>query len=108
MLREKPSYFLLHRILENLAVAPTAWNGDSTKVPEADVVAIHQFLLSIISSDLAWLNEKDPENEKLEDQKDELWELASKRLAERCGRSGEFPRAEISIILVNTAQYSNA
>ncbi len=49
-----------------------------------------QYFLLVVSSDLHWLEKAGDDEEAVSAQKDELWQLASKRLAERCGRSGNF------------------
>lgn len=90
ILQNKPSYEKLLKTLKDLELLPTTWNGASTQNPFIEDKSISQYLLSIISSDLNWLEKDDDESELVDDQKDELWELASRRLAERCGRSGKF------------------
>jgi hypothetical protein len=90
VLRTKPSYEALLEALKSLVIPPTSWNGASQNDMRTDAKGVSQYLLSIISSDLAWLDKDDEESDRVSDQKDELWELASRRLAERCGRSGEF------------------
>ena len=88
-LRTKPSYNKLLKALQNLELPPTTWNGASAQSSTVEVKLESQYLLSIVSSDLNWLEKPNEKSVALSDQRDELWELASKRLAERCGRSGE-------------------
>ena len=90
ILRKKPSYSKLLETLKDLKLPPTSWNGASKNDSTINTKTISQYLLSIISSDLAWLDKDSEESEFVSNQRDELWELASRRLAERCGRSGEF------------------
>ena len=86
---QKPAAEELLQCLEKLEVKPPVWGF---KVSRADVLReqsagaedrheISRFLSSIISSNLTWIDN--------DDQREELWNLASKRLAERCGRTGE-------------------
>ena len=89
MLRTKPSYEKLRRALESLELPRTTWNGDLTQSSTSDTKFALQYLLSIISSDLAWLEIANAKSKAVADQREELWEIASRRLAERCGRSGE-------------------
>lgn len=85
---QKPVYADLVTCLEKLRVEPKVW---SVKVPRAQVLAeqattahdrreIVSFLSTIIKSSLAWL---DNDNER-----ELIWEEASKRMSERCGRTG--------------------
>ena len=89
VLRKKPSYKTLLKTLNDLELRPSSWSGNSNNDATTDSKALSQYLLSIISSDLIWLDKDGHESEAMNDQKNELWELASKRLSERCGRSGE-------------------
>lgn len=89
VLRKKPSYLTLLKTLKELELTPSSWSGNSNNDPTTEGKTLSQYLLSIISSDLIWLDKDGHESEAVNDQKNELWELASKRLAERCGRSGE-------------------
>lgn len=52
---------------------------------------IISYLSSIIKSNLEWIED--------EDQREEIWNQASKRLAERCGRSGRNPPATTYMLL---------
>jgi hypothetical protein len=99
ILRKKPSYSQLLKTLKDLKLPPTSWNGASKIDSKMDAKAVSQYLLSVISSDLAWLDRDVGESELVSNQKDELWELASRRLAERCGRSGEFLHLPTSVSL---------
>ncbi|KAK4229746.1 putative methyltransferase-domain-containing protein [Podospora fimiseda] len=93
---QKPSYDVLLKALEKLRVEPPVWG---LKVSSAEILkqqtacaSAHQrreiiiFLSLIIKSGLAWL-ETDEEREV-------IWEEASKRTSERCGRTamGEIVR----------------
>lgn len=82
-----PSAEELISILDNLALEPPSWdhqsrngeleNGRKIKINE---VGVPSFLTSIVGSLLSWIHE---------DRREEIWEAASKRLSERCGRTGE-------------------
>ncbi|KAK4129461.1 hypothetical protein N657DRAFT_76172 [Parathielavia appendiculata] len=91
---QKPAYGVLLECLEKLRLEPRVW---SLSVSRADTVkernaTFHDrrealsFLSAIIRSSLAWLD-SDVEREV-------IWEEASKRLSERCGRTamGEITR----------------
>ena len=90
MLRNEPSYEDLLKTLNDLELPPTSWSETSFQDISTDAKSVSRYLLSIISSDLKWLEKNDHESELVACQKDELWELASRRLVERCGRSGKF------------------
>jgi hypothetical protein len=86
---QKPAYEHLLGYLEELEVKPLVW-GVNVSTP-ADIMGyeslrsqdrreISRFLSSVISSNLTWIED--------EDQREEIWNTASRRLAERCGRTG--------------------
>jgi hypothetical protein len=87
-LRSKPSSTTLLSILESLAIDSGTQASISTSTASSleDLANVNQYLMSIISNDLSWLGDS-PE---AEEKKEKVWELASKRIAERCGRSGTF------------------
>ncbi|KAJ4297036.1 hypothetical protein N0V88_003952 [Collariella sp. IMI 366227] len=85
---QKPAYEVLLQRLEKLRVEPRVWG---LQVSRADILKeqtitshdrreIISFLSTIISSSLAWLN--------TDDEREVIWEEASKRMSERCGRTG--------------------
>ena len=87
---QKPAFKDLLDCLEKLHVAPPVWN---LKVSRAEIIRREQeastahyrrevvaFLSAIVRSGLPWLE--------TDDQREEIWNDASKRLAERCGRTG--------------------
>ncbi|KAK3396397.1 putative methyltransferase-domain-containing protein [Sordaria brevicollis] len=89
---QKPSYPILMDVLQRLRQEPRIWGLKESReeILKAQAAAsmaemafnrqeIISFLSGIIKSGLAWL-ENDEERE-------EVWEEASKRLAERCGRT---------------------
>ncbi|OTB19550.1 hypothetical protein K445DRAFT_314437 [Daldinia sp. EC12] len=85
---QKPSSEELLAALKQLQVEPPIWNpGTSRKL----ILETYQnatqlrrevaaYLSSIIKSSLAWIQD--------EDEKEAVWDEASRRLAERCGRAG--------------------
>lgn len=87
---QRPPFEDLHACLESLEIKPTIWNHKSRVediVAEQEATFTHrrevaQYLSSIIKSPLDWVTE---------DQRDELWELASRRISERSGRAGSRP-----------------
>ncbi|KAI1401432.1 putative methyltransferase-domain-containing protein [Hypoxylon fuscum] len=85
---QKPSSEELLASLKRLKVEPSIWSpGTSRKIIietyqnaaqlRREVVA---YLSSIIKSNLGWIQD--------DDEKEALWEEASRRLSERCGRAG--------------------
>ncbi|CAG8982353.1 hypothetical protein HYALB_00005355 [Hymenoscyphus albidus] len=89
-LRDEPSFKILVQALEALAIKPSLWSGEAT--PTENTVATSRYLTSILSSGFEWF--QDPTSEKshgllAEEQKEFLWNLASARLTERCGRSAQ-------------------
>ncbi|KAH9906525.1 putative methyltransferase-domain-containing protein [Xylariomycetidae sp. FL2044] len=85
---QRPSYEDLLACLTKLQVDPPVWNPTtSRKIILENHQAAAQFrreiatyLSSIISSGLGWIKD--------DDQKETLWNEASRRLSERCGRAG--------------------
>lgn len=86
----KPAYEMLLASLEKLRVKPRVWNLRDSR---ADVLReqattahdrreVVSFLSAIIKSTLAWLDS--------DDEREVIWEEASKRMSERCGRTGMF------------------
>ncbi|KAI0853331.1 putative methyltransferase-domain-containing protein [Daldinia vernicosa] len=85
---QKPSSEELLAALKQLQVEPPIWNpGTSRKVILESYQNTAQlrreaaaYLSSIIKSSLSWIQD--------EDEKEAIWDEASRRLAERCGRAG--------------------
>ncbi|KAI9744601.1 MAG: hypothetical protein M1818_002130 [Claussenomyces sp. TS43310] len=78
----KPSYDNLIHALEILKLKLPSWKrGTSQLQTIQDRKAAAAYLTKIISSPLSWLDS--------EEQRETLWDEASKRLAERSGRSGD-------------------
>ncbi|GFP56657.1 protein-lysine N-methyltransferase EFM2 [Trichoderma asperellum] len=92
---QRPGYEELIGILESLELSPPVWNHRQQR---SDIIAqqeslatqrkaeVTRYLSSIIKSPLAWIDDYDKQ--------EALWELASKRMSERCGRTamGEVTR----------------
>ena len=81
-LYQKPSFDTLHNTLSYLTLAPASWDLSSQDEGENLSAAddgLPAYLTRIIASPLSWLSAP---------QREEIWELASKRLSERSGRSG--------------------
>jgi len=81
-LHQKPSASSLLTTLCRLAKKPSSWdvsNNDSTNAPLINEGGIPAYLTRIIMSPLDWLAS--------EGEKEGIWEAASKRLAERSGRT---------------------
>ncbi len=88
---QKPAYDVLVACLQDLRVQPRVWNAhvsraEILKQQQAAATAAHDrreilsFLSTIIKSSLAWLD--------TDDEREVIWEEASKRMSERCGRTG--------------------
>lgn len=87
-LLDRPSFEVLREALEGLAIKPTSWSNETTESSEPeDIKEVNNYLLSIISSGLRWLEVDADGNDSATDAKEVLWDLASKRMAERCGRT---------------------
>lgn len=79
-LNTKPPVENLLSILNGLAVAPTSWEKGVEGV--VDPPGLSKWLVTIIASPLEWIGN--------DEVKDVVWETASTRLAERCGRTGTY------------------
>jgi hypothetical protein len=93
-IRKKPSYDAILSALQALQVQPNSWIrlSDAEKSPASDQAVVQRFLMSIIASDLEWLQESpgfDGDVLAAQEQRETLFDLASRRIAERCGRSGK-------------------
>ncbi len=89
---QKPAFEDISGSLERLRVAPPVWNlkvsrsetqsePENTPYERREIVS---YLSAIIKSSLEWIQS--------EDEREQLWTEASKRLSERCGRTGERPK----------------
>ena len=85
---ERPPFADLVEALKSLELKPPIWNHkrkrDDILVEQESLASqkkseVTRYLASIIKSPLSWL----PDDE----EKEELWTLASKRMSERCGRT---------------------
>lgn len=85
---QKPRFEALMSTLASLEVRQPIWGHrenrqDILEEQESLIgskkVEVTRYLSTIIGSDLAWIDD--------EDQKDQIWAQASKRMAERCGRT---------------------
>jgi hypothetical protein len=93
-IRKKPSYNAILSALQALQVQPNSWSkvSNAEKSAANDQAVIQRFLMSIIASDLEWLQESpgfDGDVLAAQEQREMLFDLASRRIAERCGRSGK-------------------
>ena len=86
---QKPSFDDMLRGLKRLKLEPPVWNlgvAREEKLEEQETSAksrrdVASYLSSVVASPLSWV-----END---EQRETLWEEASRRLAERCGRTGK-------------------
>lgn len=84
---QKPPFETLLACLESLEIKPPIWNHNARHedvLAEQEAIFTHKrevamYLSSIIKSPLEWIPD---------DEKDVLWELASRRMSERSGRAG--------------------
>ncbi|KAK3710719.1 Protein-lysine N-methyltransferase rrg1 [Vermiconidia calcicola] len=82
-LYQKPSVQTIVSVLDDLSVAPLSWDATANDTPQRRKISsegIPAYLTKIISSPLAWIED--------DEEKEQVWELASQRLSERSGRSG--------------------
>jgi hypothetical protein len=85
---EKPSFEDLMSCLKKLQVDPPIWNPSASRqiiLEDHENSArfrkeVAAYLASIIKSGLGWIND--------DDEKEAVWEEASRRISERCGRAG--------------------
>lgn len=83
-IRSEPEYTMLTRALESLKLLPRNWSDEpiqSQLSPAVEDAVVQRFSMSIVSSSLDWL---------ASEERDVVYDMASKRIAERCGRSGYF------------------
>lgn len=87
-LNTHPSAEKLMCTLNYLALEPPSWDPQSRNIGSdgersfrINEVGVPSYLTSIVGSLLSWVHE---------DRREEIWEAASKRLSERCGRTGEW------------------
>ncbi|KIW70380.1 hypothetical protein PV04_02654 [Phialophora macrospora] len=81
-LYQKPSAAALLHALELLLFSPTSFSGPVREVsgrPRVAEQGVPSYLTSIVSSNLAWIED--------EDAKESIWSAASARLSERSGRN---------------------
>ncbi|ROV93427.1 hypothetical protein VMCG_08382 [Cytospora schulzeri] len=84
---QKPAFAALLEALQNLRIDPPMWNIKASRteiIEKQESTAQHRrevaaYLSSIIKSGLTWFED--------EEERDAIWEEASKRFSERCGRS---------------------
>ena len=86
---QKPSYSDLVDILQSLELQLPVWSHkkrrDTAAIQEAESLAsqnksqVTRYLSSIVKSPLAWMDS--------DEEKEVLWDQASKRMSERCGRA---------------------
>lgn len=82
----RPSSTALKSTLELLALKPLPWGSTSQEPPsegqrQVSEEGVPKYLTSIVASQLDWIDEEEREH---------VWETASKRLSERSGRTGSF------------------
>jgi len=93
--RCKPSYEKLCKALQSLEIQPNNWSGED-EPGSTSLKSTNDYLLSIISSDLAWFDTEQTAAT-VSEQRDRVWDLAGKRMSERCGRSGKlYPQFFVS------------
>lgn len=77
----RPSSAILLNILHDLQQTPSTFESASQQyaISRFDAREISTFLTGLISSPLSWL---------ADEEREPIWDLASRRLSERAGRSG--------------------
>ncbi|KAL9129969.1 MAG: hypothetical protein Q9217_001727 [Psora testacea] len=78
-LHTKPSFISILNALSSLAIGIASWDVTSSDLACVNEEGIPAYLTGLVSSPLSWLA-SDAERE-------EIWEVASRRLSERSGRS---------------------
>ncbi|KAJ4315545.1 Protein-lysine N-methyltransferase rrg1 [Fusarium piperis] len=85
---QRPSYAELAVVLQNLELSPPIWNHKRRRseiIEEQESLAsqrkneVTRYLSTIIKSPLAWIED--------DEEKEDIWTQASKRMSERCGRT---------------------
>lgn len=76
----KPSYESLITALISLELAPSSWASEREQPRIEDTKAVAAYLTQVVSNGLRWL-----END---EQRERIYDLASRRLSERSGRTG--------------------
>lgn len=87
-LRSEPAAEVLLAALEGLVVPPPSWDRPADVTAEialassrgASDAALAHWLTRLVGSDLWWIED--------DEAKEQIWSSASKRMAERCGRTG--------------------
>lgn len=86
-LRTQPTFETLQRTLQALEVKPTTWSeAVKRSTGGSSEAAVSRYLTGIISNLFEWFDRT--EDGDVDDKREILWDLASKRVTERCGRSG--------------------
>lgn len=104
-LSTRPSYQSLFRILKSLEIKPTTWD-ESEEGREEDaheLQEVNAWLPTIFRSSLGWFVDDEignGERMSADDQRDQILDLAARRVAERCGRSGTYPSIPY-LLLIN-------
>jgi hypothetical protein len=78
----RPDFDALKAALNLLELKPMSWSKDKKEEHETvqdDPQAIASYLTKVVSNGLKWMTDEERE---------EIWELASRRLSERSGRTG--------------------
>ncbi|KAG8533958.1 uncharacterized protein KY384_001700 [Bacidia gigantensis] len=80
-LHSRPSFTTLQQTLDHLRLGPSSWElneSETVKRQNISEQGIPSYLTRLVASSLTWLREEE---------KEEIWEAASKRLSERSGRA---------------------
>ncbi|KAF4629461.1 hypothetical protein G7Y89_g8684 [Cudoniella acicularis] len=93
-LRDKPSFQVLVETLKALTLNPSTWSDSAfdSSTPE-DPIATSRYLTFILKNPFDWF--EDAADVDSNEQREMVWNLASQRLSERCGRTamGEISRS---------------
>lgn len=101
-IRNKPTYKDLLEALNSLEIKPRSWDDKLFKDVNAELVVnendVRNFLLCLFKSDFSWFENTADENLTAQEQKEEIVDMASRRFAERCGRTGKMMPTQCSVI----------
>jgi hypothetical protein len=89
----KPSYRTLLDLLVSLEIHPSTWNGSVTekKLDVSKEKEVNVWLPAIFRSEFSWFEDTTDTGGKIstaDEKREEIFDLAARRIAERCGRSG--------------------
>lgn len=92
-LRDEPTFQTLIETLQVLELSPSRWAESKSELTvDEDTAGISRWLTSILKNSFNWLSDLEhPDGDGISaaEQLEMLWDLASQRISERCGRTGK-------------------